>query len=267
MHGRRPARVASRTHDGRTFSSAAACSTSSNGSSRVRARAGSTATTDSPSTDTSQLDAAIQRRPHHPASFRSPSLACDEAGLQLPSDWCDDHSGRIAGKTCLPTRTTERDSGGAPSEQWPALPDATPYLPEDRYERAQVLQWLFFEQYSHEPNIAVVRFWIAYAGARPASAEIEARRRAGYAALDAMERQLSDRAFHVGERFTIADISLLRLHPRRGRGRVRPGGLSRHPGVARSRRRTTGPCADHCLSVPARAVPLGANRSALRARA
>jgi glutathione S-transferase len=86
--------------------------------------------------------------------------------------------------------------------------EGTPYLPDDRYERAQVLQWLFFEQYSHEPNIAVVRFWVAYSGAPPADAEVEAKRRAGYLALDAMERHLSDRAFHVGERFTIADISL-----------------------------------------------------------
>jgi glutathione S-transferase len=84
----------------------------------------------------------------------------------------------------------------------------TPYLPEDRYELAQVLQWLFFEQYSHEPNIAVVRFWVAYSSAPPAEEEIEAKRRAGYAALDAMERHLTERAFHVGERYTIADISL-----------------------------------------------------------
>jgi glutathione S-transferase len=84
----------------------------------------------------------------------------------------------------------------------------TPYLPEDRYELAQVLQWLFFEQYSHEPNIAVVRFWVAYSGAPPAEEEIEAKRGAGYAALEAMERHLTERAFHVGERYTIADISL-----------------------------------------------------------
>ena len=84
----------------------------------------------------------------------------------------------------------------------------TPYLPEDRYELAQVLQWLFFEQYSHEPNIAVVRFWVAYSGAPPPDDEVDAKRRAGYAALDAMERHLADRTFHVGERYTIADISL-----------------------------------------------------------
>jgi glutathione S-transferase len=86
--------------------------------------------------------------------------------------------------------------------------EGTPYLPEDRYERAQALQWLFFEQYSHEPNIAVVRFWVRYSDTPPADAEVETRRRAGYAALDAMERHLSSRTFHVGERFTIADISL-----------------------------------------------------------
>ena len=86
--------------------------------------------------------------------------------------------------------------------------EGTRYLPEDRYERAQVLQWLFFEQYSHEPNIAVVRFWVAFSDAPPPDPEIEARRRAGYAALDAMERHLSSREFLVSERFTIADISL-----------------------------------------------------------
>jgi glutathione S-transferase len=86
--------------------------------------------------------------------------------------------------------------------------EGTPYLPEDRYELAQVLQWLFFEQYSHEPNIAVVRFWVAYSGNPPAEAEVEAKRRAGYTALDAMERHLAERTFHVGERYTIADISL-----------------------------------------------------------
>lgn len=86
--------------------------------------------------------------------------------------------------------------------------EGTRYLPNDQYERAQVLQWMFFEQYSHEPNIAVTRFWIAYSDSPPADAEIESRRRGGYVALDAMERHLSDRRFHVGERFTAADIAL-----------------------------------------------------------
>ena len=86
--------------------------------------------------------------------------------------------------------------------------EGTPYLPEDSYERAQVLQWLFFEQYSHEPYIAVVRFWVAYSDAPPPDDEIERRRRPGYAALDAMERHLATRSFLVGERYTIADIAL-----------------------------------------------------------
>jgi glutathione S-transferase len=104
----------------------------------------------------------------------------------------------------------------------------TPYLPEDRYELAQVLQWLFFEQYSHEPNIAVVRFWVAYSGAPPADAEVEAKRRAGYAALDAMERHLAGRAFHVGERYTIADISLYAYTHVAGEGGF---DLARYPAI------------------------------------
>ncbi|MDQ6819970.1 MAG: glutathione S-transferase family protein [Actinomycetota bacterium] len=86
--------------------------------------------------------------------------------------------------------------------------ESTPYLPEERYERAQVMQWMFFEQYDHEPTIAVVRFWVAYAAAPPPAAEVEARRGAGYAALEAMERHLGARTFLVAERYTIADIAL-----------------------------------------------------------
>lgn len=86
--------------------------------------------------------------------------------------------------------------------------DGTPYLPEDRYERAQVLQWLFFEQYQHEPNLAVVRFWVNWARPRPSDEEIEARRQAGYVTLDAMERHLAEHDFLVAGRYTIADIAL-----------------------------------------------------------
>ena len=88
------------------------------------------------------------------------------------------------------------------------LAEDTPYLPEDRFLRAQVMQWLFFEQYSHEPYIAVVRFWVAFSQSPPPEAEIRARREAGHLALGAMERHLSSRSFLVGERYTIADISL-----------------------------------------------------------
>jgi glutathione S-transferase len=88
------------------------------------------------------------------------------------------------------------------------LGEGTPYVPEDGYARAQVLQWLFFEQYSHEPYIAVVRFWVAFDPAPPAPQRIEARRAGGHQALQAMERHLTGRAFLVDERYTIADIAL-----------------------------------------------------------
>ncbi len=87
--------------------------------------------------------------------------------------------------------------------------EGTEFVPEDPYERAQVLQWQFFEQYSHEPNIAVARFWISYSGASERyEAELPARMKGGYAALDAMERHLDARTFLVGERYSLADISL-----------------------------------------------------------
>jgi glutathione S-transferase len=89
------------------------------------------------------------------------------------------------------------------------LADGTPYLPEDDFERAQVLQWLFFEQYSHEPYIAVARFWVTILGQPERyAAELEEKRVAGYAALDAMERQLAHGRFLVGDGYSIADIAL-----------------------------------------------------------
>ena len=85
--------------------------------------------------------------------------------------------------------------------------DGTEYVPTDAYERAQVLQWQFFEQYDHEPNIAVARFW-ELADLHPSAAELEAKRAGGEKALGAMERHLAGREFLVGDRYSIADISL-----------------------------------------------------------
>ena len=85
--------------------------------------------------------------------------------------------------------------------------DGTEYLPEDRYARAQVLQWMFFEQYSHEPNIAVLRFW-AEAGIEGDPREAAAKLEGGYRALEAMERHLDGREFFVGESATVADLAL-----------------------------------------------------------
>ena len=82
------------------------------------------------------------------------------------------------------------------------------YLPEDPYEAAKVLQWLFFEQYSHEPNLAVARFLLSVSD-RPVPAQhVAALQQQGYKALDAMEGWLRTRAFLVDERYTIADIAL-----------------------------------------------------------
>jgi len=87
--------------------------------------------------------------------------------------------------------------------------EGTRFVPDDRYERAQVLQWQFFEQYDHEPSIAVVRFWVAYSGRPEAFADrLEERMAAGYRALGAMERHLDGRDWLVGRDFTLADISL-----------------------------------------------------------
>jgi len=86
--------------------------------------------------------------------------------------------------------------------------EGTSYLPEGRFERAQVLQWMFFEQYSHEPNIAVLRFWSEFANLKPGETDVAAKLSGGYAALDAMERHLAGRRFFVAERYTIADIAL-----------------------------------------------------------
>ena len=90
------------------------------------------------------------------------------------------------------------------------LGEGTRFVPGDPYARAQVLQWMFFEQYEHEPAIAVVRFLIAYSG-RPRedfTDLIESRRRAGVRALDAMEGHLEGRAFLVGDGLTLADLAL-----------------------------------------------------------
>lgn len=89
------------------------------------------------------------------------------------------------------------------------LADATPLLPTNRFQRALVYQWLFFEQYSLEPYIATSRFIIKYLG-RPADreAELEARKAGGYRALDVLETELATREFLTGDHFTIADIAL-----------------------------------------------------------
>jgi glutathione S-transferase len=90
------------------------------------------------------------------------------------------------------------------------LGEGTRFVPEDPYRRAQMLQWMFFEQYDHEPAIAVVRFWLAYSGQPERFADrLEERTAAGYRALTAMERHLDGGPeWFVGGGMTLADISL-----------------------------------------------------------
>ena len=90
------------------------------------------------------------------------------------------------------------------------LADGTAFLPEEKFERAQVLSWMFFEQYSHEPNIATPRFWITHGIeiTDERRAALEQKRELGYAALGVMERHLARRGFFVGDRYSIADIAL-----------------------------------------------------------
>jgi glutathione S-transferase len=95
------------------------------------------------------------------------------------------------------------------------LGEGTPFVPgavddHERWLRAQVLQWMFFEQYSHEPNVATLRHWITHHVEMTPEREAAApgKRKQGVAALEVMERHLAERLFFVGERYTIADIAL-----------------------------------------------------------
>lgn len=82
-------------------------------------------------------------------------------------------------------------------------------LPTAPFSQAQVLQWQFFEQYSHEPYIATSRYIVRYLNSPPdRQADLESRRVGGYAALDVMESHLEKNDFFVGNAYSIADISL-----------------------------------------------------------
>jgi len=89
------------------------------------------------------------------------------------------------------------------------LADGTPLWPAERFTRAQVLQWLFFEQYSHEPYIATARFIVQYLGRPPErAADLAAKMAPGHRALAVLEQQLAKQPFLCGADYTIADIAL-----------------------------------------------------------
>lgn len=92
------------------------------------------------------------------------------------------------------------------------LAEDSQLLPDSRFERADMLRWMFFEQYNHEPNIATLRFWLLFVGERSLSevqrSQIPIKRAAGEAALAVMEEHLASREWLVGGDASLADIAL-----------------------------------------------------------
>ena len=92
------------------------------------------------------------------------------------------------------------------------LADGSPLVPSDKFHRADMLRWMFFEQYNHEPNIATVRFWLCFVGLEALTGlqreQIAVKRKAGNEALQLMNEHLAEREWLVGEAITLADICL-----------------------------------------------------------
>ena len=109
------------------------------------------------------------------------------------------------------------------------LADGTPYFAGDAWERAQTLSWMFFEQYSHEPYVAVARFicgWTPQDSER--RADLPRLRERGHEALAVMERHLSSHAWFTGDFYGIADIALFAYTCVADHGGI---GLERYPAV------------------------------------
>ena len=92
------------------------------------------------------------------------------------------------------------------------LAQGSALVPDDRFAQADVLRWMFFEQYNHEPNVATLRFWLRFVGEGNLSeaqrAQLPAKRAAGEAALELMDEHLADRDWFVGSGATLAGIAL-----------------------------------------------------------
>jgi glutathione S-transferase len=114
------------------------------------------------------------------------------------------------------------------------LADGTALVPDDRFGRADMLRWMFFEQYNHEPNVATLRFWIAFVGEERLNdlqrTLLPGKREAGEAALRLMEEHLAGRAFFVGDRLSLADIALYAYTHVAGDGGF---DLGRYPAIGR----------------------------------
>jgi glutathione S-transferase len=90
--------------------------------------------------------------------------------------------------------------------------DGSKLIPKDRFDHADMLRWMFFEQYNHEPNVATMRFWLAFVGEDNLNdiqrAQIEGKKAAGNAALKLMDEHLEKHDWFVGNSVTLADIAL-----------------------------------------------------------
>ncbi len=145
-------------------------------------------------------------------------LLCAEMGIEY--DW--EEVDILAGDTHTPQFLAMNANGKIPLLVLPDgryltesnailfyLADGSEFFAGDAYSRAEILQWMFFEQYSHEPNIATSRFIIKYLGNPPDRlASLEEKKAGGYKALGIMEQQLQRHPFVTGDNYNIADIAL-----------------------------------------------------------
>ena len=145
-------------------------------------------------------------------------LLCSE--MDIPYDW--EEVDILVGETRTPEFLAMNANGRIPLLSLPDgrylaesnailcyLADGSDFFGHDAYSRAEILQWMFFEQYSHEPYIATSRFIIRYLDSPPErQAELIQKREGGYAALGVMEQQLAEQDFFAGKSMTIADIAL-----------------------------------------------------------
>jgi glutathione S-transferase len=104
------------------------------------------------------------------------------------------------------------------------LAEGSPLIPADSYERAKMFEWLFWEQYSHEPYVAVARFQVKYLGKPVASLDAKLVER-GLAALQRLEDALADGDFLAGERVSLADVALVAYTRWAGEGGFDLGGF------------------------------------------
>jgi glutathione S-transferase len=85
--------------------------------------------------------------------------------------------------------------------------EGTALVPADRLQRARMLQWMFFEQYTHEPAIAVARYLVQFLG-QPQHERLPALHERGHAALAVMERHLAAEPYFAGPQISLADLAL-----------------------------------------------------------